>query len=140
MVDDIFSAFEDIDELLAMAPDTEPPVDKPKLPGEPGRTNPAPHSLQVLAREYTQEAVDTILLIMRSPLAEASTRLEAAKEILNRGWGKSAIKADITTTHISVHAELKQLAATLPDPPKLGVGEEVHTVQAIEVTDAPVHD
>lgn len=58
----------------------------------PGRQDPAPFTVQQLAREKTEEAFNTIIDIMNDYESENSTRLEAAKEVLNRGWGKPAMQ------------------------------------------------
>lgn len=79
-----------VDELFALAPSTTPPPAKQNNPQYPGRTNPAPFSVQKLAKDYTQEAFDTIMEIMNNPFNEPSVRLDAAKHILDRGWGKPA--------------------------------------------------
>lgn len=62
-----------------------------RLPSYPGRSNAAPFNVQQLAKEHTEAAMETILDIMNDGEAENCTRLEAAKEILNRGWGKPAM-------------------------------------------------
>lgn len=85
--DDIFAAYED--EMDRKAAENEP---HKYLPSFPGRSNPAPYSLQKLAKEHTQEALDVVLEIMRDSEAEPGTRLEAAKQMLDRGWGKAALK------------------------------------------------
>jgi len=42
-----------------------------------------------IARDYTQEALDTIHEIMIEPLAEHRDRLRAAETLLDRGHGKA---------------------------------------------------
>jgi hypothetical protein len=138
---DIFSAFdsviEELDEAIASVREAEP-EEKRHVPSNtrPGRTNPAPHSLQKLAKEYTEEAFDTIFEIMSDSENEASTRLEAAKHILAMGWGKPSGKLEIESKHINVHETLKVLAAGVK-PPEIRVEEHV---DAIEVKDAAVQD
>ena len=51
--------------------------------GNPGGV-PADRSLQELCKTYTEEAVKTLVIAMRNP----KERVIAAKEILDRGWGK----------------------------------------------------
>jgi hypothetical protein len=134
--EDIFTAFETklvVDDLLAMAPATEPPQEKKKhLPGIPGRTNPASFVLQQHAKSYTEEAFSVILEIMTDPDVDASTRLEAARQVLDRGWGKPAMKAEIQSKHVSIHATLGELASTINNPPK------VSAMLTAEITDAQV--
>jgi hypothetical protein len=92
--EDIFSQFEGegelIDELLAIAPPTDPPPPKRYLPGKPMARSKVPYQLQQLAKDYTEQAFEVILEIMTDTNNEASTRLEAAKQVLDRGWGKPA--------------------------------------------------
>jgi hypothetical protein len=45
--------------------------------------------LAALSREYTQEALDAIVGIMRDQFAPRPVRLQAAIEVLNRGHGKA---------------------------------------------------
>lgn len=52
------------------------------------RKDKAPFSLQQLAKEYTNAALETIVEIMDDREQEGSTRLDAAKALLDRGWGK----------------------------------------------------
>jgi hypothetical protein len=41
-----------------------------------------------LAREHTEEAVDTLLDVMRNQDAPSAARVAAAEAMLSRGWGK----------------------------------------------------
>lgn len=59
-------------------------------PSVPGREDPAPFSLQQKAKDLTEEALNTLAQIMRHAEND-STRLEAARQILDRGWGKPSI-------------------------------------------------
>lgn len=68
-----------------------PKEEKKFLPTTVGRADAAPYSLQKLAKEHTEEALDVVLNIMRFA-EDDSTKLEAAKQILDRGWGKASIK------------------------------------------------
>lgn len=45
--------------------------------------------VEALARVHTVEALDVIVQIMRDPDAGKQVRLNAATEVLNRGWGKA---------------------------------------------------
>jgi hypothetical protein len=137
----IFAEFddptEDIDALLAVAPATDPPQEKKYLPGAPGRTNPASFQLQQHAKTYTEEAFDVILDIARDVNVEPGVRLEAAKHIIDRGWGKPQMKATINSTHFNVHETLKVLSGQLTDAPKLSTllddRDSPNTVDAEEV-------
>lgn len=59
------------------------PAGKPLMRLADGRT------LNDLAREYTQEAVETIVEIMRDDTAPHAARLVAADKLIERGWGKA---------------------------------------------------
>jgi len=107
--EDIFDAFGIVDELLAMAPATDPPEEKRHLPTIPGRIGDAPYSLQKLAKDHTERAFNVILQIMEDEDAENSTRLEAAKQILDRGWGKPAQQIRAETVRI----DIKEIEAKL---------------------------
>jgi hypothetical protein len=61
-------------------------------------------SLDNLAREHTDEAMDTVHRIMSDPTAEDRDRLAAAREILDRGHGKPL------TAVISLPANKRQAA------------------------------
>jgi hypothetical protein len=68
----------------------------PGRPFEPGRSgNPGGRPRDVgnvreLAREFTQEAVETLVDIMRTGKTD-SARAAAASELLSRGWGKPSL-------------------------------------------------
>lgn len=81
-------------------------------------SNPGPYSLQQLAKQYTQEAMDGILDIARND-ENGSTRLQAWAQILNRGWGKESIKVESKNITINVHEILKELGNQIKEPPKL---------------------
>lgn len=46
-------------------------------------------TLTQLAREYTEDAVDALVGIMRDKKAPAAARVAASTQILNRGWGQA---------------------------------------------------
>ncbi|MBX9937647.1 MAG: hypothetical protein K2Y32_00255 [Candidatus Obscuribacterales bacterium] len=68
-------------------PPPTPPEKKPYLPSIPGRQSKDPFTLQQLAKQHTEEAFKVLLEVMRHA-EDDSTRLEAAKQVLDRGWGK----------------------------------------------------
>lgn len=56
----------------------------------PGMTNVTQRNIrhvQKLFQEHAQEALETMLMIMRDEGADASVRLKASNDILNRGFG-----------------------------------------------------
>src|SRR5262245_3077543 len=65
------------------------PKGTPKTGGrKPGTLNKATRELREIAREYTGEAIATLAKLMRSAESEQA-RVGAAKELLDRGWGKA---------------------------------------------------
>ncbi|GLS18756.1 hypothetical protein GCM10007874_17730 [Labrys miyagiensis] len=48
-----------------------------------------------LAKEFTEEAIQTLVAIMRDPTATAPARVSAADKILERGWGKAIAQVEI---------------------------------------------
>lgn len=141
-----------IDDMLPMAA-VEQEIRAPRM--IQGRGNPASHSLQKLARDYTADAFATVLEIMDNPLAEPSTRLEAAKVVLDRGWGKAAIQVHATQVKISIKdVEMKLLAdksynddkweaARRAEDEQLGkyVIDDVEVIENLtEHSQSPLHD
>ena len=53
-------------------------------------------TLTDLAREHTEEAVKTLVKIMRDDGQPAAARVAAADKILNRGWGQAPQTIAIT--------------------------------------------
>lgn len=47
--------------------------------------------ISAIAREYTKDAVETLVEIMGDQEAPPSARVKAATEILDRGWGKAPV-------------------------------------------------
>ena len=61
----------------------------------PRGRSPTIKHIQQLAREFTDEAVLTLLTIMRGKNTPASARVAAANSILDRGWGKPMMQMDV---------------------------------------------
>jgi hypothetical protein len=74
-----------------------------------------------LAREYTQEAVRTLSVIMQDRKASASARVSAAAAILDRGWGKPEITATV---------DVRQQIAGLSDDDILSILTVLRTAAA----------
>jgi hypothetical protein len=68
--------------------------------GNPGGRPKLLKDVRDLAREYTQEAIETFVLIMRNHKAPSATRLAAASALLDRAWGKPHQTVD-NNTHLS---------------------------------------
>jgi len=54
-----------------------------------GTLNKSTASLKALAADYTVEALDVLVATFRDPNAPVAARVSAAKEVLDRGHGKS---------------------------------------------------
>ena len=61
---------------------------KPGQSGNPNGRPPVVRDLRDLCRTNTRDSYETIIGIMRDKKAPAATKLAAAQEVLNRGWGK----------------------------------------------------
>jgi hypothetical protein len=101
-----------------------------------------------IAREHTQDAFDTITNVMNDPFAENRDRLNAAKEILDRGFGKPAqaiiaVPGNKRTARILAAMSDDELVAAInskplprlnaPDPAEPATLEaEYHTVPALD--------
>lgn len=57
---------------------------------KPGTPNKATASVKELSQQYTDDALQTLVEIMRSPESPPAARVAACKEILDRGHGKPA--------------------------------------------------
>jgi hypothetical protein len=85
-------------------------------PGQSGNRGGRPkslHRLTDLAREHTEEAVETLVAIMRDKDASSTARTAAAAHLLDRGWGKAAQPVDLAGNGLErfSDAELAMLAA-----------------------------
>lgn len=64
--------------------------------GRPVHRLPDGRTLAQLSREYTAEAVETLVDIMRDTQAPAAARVAAADKVLSRGWGQAPQTVTIT--------------------------------------------
>jgi hypothetical protein len=62
----------------------------------------APTDIRSLARKYTEQAIETLVHVMRAPQAPPAARVLAANSLLDRGWGKAA-------QLVAVDGEIRQL-------------------------------
>lgn len=69
---------------------------QPGKSGNPRGRPKADLTVRALAREHTQEAVQTLVAIMRDRRAKAQARAWAAEALLSRGWGRpeSSLKVE----------------------------------------------
>lgn len=72
-------------------------------------------TLQQLAKQKTEEAFKMLETLMNDPEQEGHVRLGAAKEILDRGWGKASTKIDITETKVDLNQMQNDLLAHLKE-------------------------
>lgn len=77
---------------------------------KPGVPNKATADIKALAQQYGAKAMATLAQIMESGEGEAA-RIAAAKELLDRGYGKAAQAVDVTTKGESVNAALSDTDA-----------------------------
>jgi hypothetical protein len=61
---------------------------RPGQSGNPTGRGRATLEVRDLARTYTEEAVRTLVTIMRSDRSPAAARVAAAQAVLDRGWGR----------------------------------------------------
>lgn len=78
---------------------------KPGQSGNPkGRPKEVAH-VKELAREYTQEAVQTLASIMKDGAAPPAARVKASETLLDRAWGKAE-----TTANVNVNKNVRDLS------------------------------
>lgn len=80
-------------------------------PGTSGNPSGRPKSdliIRDLARQHTEEALNTLIEIAGNKKAPPSARVHAACAILDRGWGKPAIYVE-SNSNITAHEYLSQL-------------------------------
>lgn len=60
----------------------------------------ARRNLAGLSRKYTEEAIETLVAVMRESKSDTA-RLNAASELLDRGHGKATavVESEVTVTH-----------------------------------------
>ena len=75
------------------------PFEKGKS-GNPGGRPKVIGEVRELAREHTQDAIDTLARIMKSTKAPPAARVAAANSLLDRGYGKPAIDMTVTTKRL----------------------------------------
>lgn len=55
-----------------------------------------------LAKEFTREAIETIIDLMLCPEEKGSVRLAAAEAILSRGWGRPEQSLNVTHNEVPI--------------------------------------
>jgi hypothetical protein len=75
----------------------------------------APIEIRSLARKYTEQAIETLVHVMREPKAPQASRVAAATALLDRGWGKPQQTTELTVKRVSANQladdELADIAA-----------------------------
>lgn len=72
--------------------------------------------LREAARGYSTEALETLATVMRDPEAPPAARVTAARELLDRGFGKAVqsvdvdVKVDLAQSHAAALMELSRKA------------------------------
>jgi hypothetical protein len=101
---------------------------QPGQSGNPGGRPKLVAEVRDLAREHTEEAIETLATIMRNEKAPPAARVSAAESILSRGWGKAPQEIRQTTEPEELRkpdvARLAEAAKALekdsgPEPPEL---------------------
>ena len=91
----------------------------------PGGRPSALGDLKEAARGYSQEALETLAAVMRDPKAPPAARVTAARELLDRGFGKAVqavdvgVKVDLAASHASALMELSRRAREHRDQARL---------------------
>lgn len=96
-------------------------------PGVSGNPGGRPKGIAAKAREHTDKAMDVLAAALED--ADARIRVAAARELLDRGYGKPiAMTADVTKrlddwTDDDIDAAISAIRATLPGSGNAGTGE-----------------
>jgi hypothetical protein len=79
--------------------------------GNPAGRSKVVGEIRDLARSHTLSAMDTLVTIMQDESANASARVTAAQEILNRGYGKptQAVEIETKTSLVDLLVSLSSL-------------------------------
>jgi hypothetical protein len=84
----------------------------PNAGGRPGALG----DLREAARGYSTEALETLATVMRDPEAGHSARVAAARELLDRGYGRAVqaidvgVQVNVAETHAAVLMRLTEAA------------------------------
>jgi hypothetical protein len=96
-------------------------------PGVSGNPGGRPKGIAALARQHTDKALEVLSTALDD--ADGRIRVAAAKELLDRGYGKPiAMTADVTKrlddwTDDDIDAAISAIRATLPSTSDAGTGE-----------------
>ena len=105
----------------------------PGISGNPGGRPPEVGDVRELAREYTEEAVATLVDLMRHARSDAA-RGAAAQALLDRGYGKSvAVALDVVDdgqAHLEALRELSRWDNTSEQKGLVCIAGEKETTEA----------
>lgn len=95
-----------------------------------GSTNKMTAELKALAQQHTAKALEVIVELAVNGEAE-TTRLAAAKEILDRGYGRTpqAVAAEITTNTVDPRPAVDNAAVWADIGRKFGIASKVTNLQ-----------
>jgi hypothetical protein len=68
---------------------------RPGISGNPGGRPKEVGHVRELAREHTEEAIRTLAAIMQDGKEPAAARVRAAECLLDRGWGRAEMTANV---------------------------------------------
>lgn len=80
--------------------------------GNPGGRPKVIENIRDLARQYTKEAVCTLVAIAQNTKAKDSDRIQAVNSLLDRAYGKPAQYRE----NLNVGSTLEDYLMSLPDP------------------------
>lgn len=85
----------------------------------PGARNKVTAEIKEIAQQYGQEAIESLVKIMRADDMPPQARVGAIKEILDRGYGKSLQQTDLTNSDGSMalrgYAVIPELAKDMQE-------------------------
>lgn len=79
--------------------------------GNPGGRPKVIENVRDLARQYTDDAIETLATIARNPNASDSARVQAASALLDRAWGKPHQYTESVNVKAGLNEFLDRVAA-----------------------------
>ncbi len=81
--------------------------------GNPGGRPKEIGHVRELARQHTDEAILTLVVVMSNPRENSRARVAAAEALLDRGWGRPDSSVNVSSTVSITHEQA--LAALMED-------------------------
>ena len=97
-----------------------------------GTPNKVAHEIRLLAQQHGADAIGTLVEIMTDPNRSETARIAAARELLDRGYGKAGV-ADIAALPLLTTDDRPVFYLNFLTEPK-------RVEKAIEVTDVDIYD